>query len=109
MVERMTTLSTHILDTSLGQPAAGVTIHLLHPNQQTETHISDPGGRCRIPTSLSPGIYTLTFHTGPYFAARNQPTLYPQVSITFTIEPNQPHYHIPLLLNPYGYTTYRGS
>jgi 5-hydroxyisourate hydrolase len=109
----MTTLSTHILDTSTGRPAPGVVIDLSQRGNKRDEgdfgFVTDADGRCHLPVTLYPGDYTLTFHVGDYFAARNQPTLYPVITITFTISPGEPRYHIPLLLNPFGYTTYRGT
>jgi 5-hydroxyisourate hydrolase len=113
----MSSLSTHILDVSLGRPAAGVAMILAHlsdkPGEGDYGMVTDADGRCRYSRELSPGDYRLTFLVGPYFAALNQLTLYPEVTIAFTIaadhNQSQPHYHIPLLLSPYGYTTYRGS
>ena len=107
------TLSTHILDVTLGRPAAGVEINLCETDAKRGEgwfgFITDADGRFRMADKLSPGDYRLTFLVGPYFAALDQPTLYPEVSISFTIAEDQAHYHIPLLLSPYGYTTYRGS
>ena len=109
----MSTLSTHILDTSIGRPAAGVEMILagLHDKLGEGDYglITDADGRFRLDSDLRPGDYRLTFLVGPYFAARNQPTLYPEITIAFTIAQGEAHYHIPLLLNPFGYTTYRGS
>jgi 5-hydroxyisourate hydrolase len=120
----MSGVSTHILDTSIGRPAAGVSVSLemlgnihayekwrgmWHPVAEATT---DANGRCRLipkADTIKPGIHRLTFITGPYFAARKVATLYPEVSITFTVAEGEANYHIPLLLNPFGYTTYRGS
>jgi len=123
----MSTISTHILDTSIGRPASGVQVTLevlgiphssltgdvwrgmWHPVAES---ITDTDGRCSLtPKSdaVKPGIHRLTFITGPYFAGRKQSTLYPEVTITFTVLEGEAKYHIPLLVNPYGYSTYRGS
>jgi len=67
------------------------------------TDLLDPAER------LPPGVYKMTFKTGPYFAALNVPTFYPVVEITFAYSDPAQHYHIPLLLSPFSYTTYRGS
>jgi 5-hydroxyisourate hydrolase len=122
----MSGISTHILDTSSGRPAANVEVTLewlgaQYPPLFNETWRgqwklvasarTDSDGRARVISDgedLKPGIYRLTFVTGPYFAARKQPTLYPEVTIAFTVLAGE-KYHIPLLLNPFGYSTYRGS
>ena len=118
----MSGISTHILDTSIGRPAAGVAVTLeafgtLSGDWRGMWRLvaeatTDADGRCRLVPAkdpIKPGIHRLTFITGPYFAARRQPTLYPEVSITFTVAEGEANYHIPLLVNPFGYTTYRGS
>ena len=61
------------------------------------------------PDRLDPGHYRIDFRTGDYFAGRGQGTFYPEVSITFSVSADQAHYHVPLLLSPYAYSTYRGS
>jgi 5-hydroxyisourate hydrolase len=116
----MSGISTHILDTSLGRPAAGV--HVLLEREAPEdyaapwihcaTGITDEDGRCRplLPVEMVvAGKYRLHFAIAPYFTARNQATLYPEITIAFLVEMDGSSYHIPLLLNPFGYTTYRGS
>ncbi len=109
-------ITTHILDTSAGNPAAGVVISLQKPSgagwQTIATGITNQDGR--IPDLLAPGHqlppaeYRMIFRTGPYFRSKNLRTFYPQVEIQFNIF-DESHYHIPLLINPFGYTTYRGS
>jgi len=75
-----------------------------------EAGVTDADGRLRFATETSGGMYRLTFATGPYFAARSVDTFYPEVTITFTVEGDPSgHYHVPLLLSPYAYSTYRGS
>ena len=109
----MSTLSTHVLDTSLGRPAAGVEITLHELNckrgEGWYSFLTDEDGRYRFDLTLSPGDYYLVFQTGAYFERLGKSTLYPEVHIAFTIAAGEQHYHIPLLLNPFGYTTYRGS
>lgn len=109
-------LSTHILDTALGRPAAGVSLELakLERNVWAEigVGVSDDDGRCRTllgQHSLEAATYRIRFATAQYFAAQNFAGLYPFVDIVFTIPDPAQHYHIPLLLSPNGYTTYRGS
>lgn len=110
-------ISTHILDTSLGRPAANVTVQLCRFEFDTWTMLSqaqtDTDGRIRALLSegvkMHPGLYRVTFATAPYFAALNQHTLYPVIEITFTAREGEQHYHIPLLLSANGFTTYRGT
>jgi len=111
-------ISSHVLDTSLGRPAAGVKISLekLAPSEgwtQIGWGTTDNDGRVR--ELLAEGArleevrYRLVFDTYSYFAARNVQAFYPVVIVVFEVpDPNQ-HYHIPLLLSPFGYSTYRGS
>jgi 5-hydroxyisourate hydrolase len=108
-------ISTHVLDTSLGKPAHGVTVRFFdHVDGEWRIRAegeTDPDGRCGqlyAETSISAGTYRLCFETGPYFAANGVKALYPEVVVTFEVEEGQ-SYHIPLLLSPFGYSTYRGS
>jgi 5-hydroxyisourate hydrolase len=112
------TLSTHVLDATTGRPAAGVQIRLERgeddgwvPADQGQT---DSDGRLRLAddggsADFEPGVYRITFATGAYFGARGADTFYPEVTITFVITDRDEHYHVPLLLSPYSYSTYRGS
>jgi len=111
----MSGISTHVLDTSLGRPAAGVPVAL---ERQVGNHWQSVGqgttnqdGRTPelLSGSLVSGTYRITFDTGAYFRARGQQAFYPQVQVVFTVADTGQHYHVPLLLNPYGYSTYRGS
>jgi len=110
-------ISTHVLDTSLGRPAAGVRVHL-EQREQDEWRVVGSGetdGDGRLPNlvpdgaAIAPGEYRLTFETRQYFASLSTATLYPIVAIVFEAAAGQSHYHVPLLLSPFGYTTYRGS
>jgi len=112
----MSQLTTHILDTTQGKPAAGVLIVLY---QQTGDHwkeivrgITNNDGRIIdwLPHDLilPAGLYKLKFETGDYFKQLMIATFYPFVEVVFTIA-DASHYHVPLLLNPFGYSTYRGS
>ncbi len=109
----MSGISTHILDTSLGQPAprVGVKLERLAPGAAMLAEATtDADGRCRLlESSANAGTYRLTFQTAAYFAAQGRPTLYPEISVTFLVVEDGRNYHIPLLLNPFGYSTYRGS
>jgi 5-hydroxyisourate hydrolase len=110
-------LSTHVLDTSLGRPAAGITLTLLreeHDNWHTlNSADTDQDGRCKDLVGhfykLNTGTYRIRFETARYFASHNIPTLYPYIEITFTVTNPHEHHHIPLLLTANGYTTYRGT
>jgi 5-hydroxyisourate hydrolase len=112
----MSQVTTHILDTTRGKPAAGVTIilskgendewiELARGKTNSDGRISDLLLKERI---LETGIYKLRFETKDYFDREGIPSFYPYIDIVFDIR-NAEHYHVPLLLNPYGYSTYRGS
>jgi 5-hydroxyisourate hydrolase len=113
----MSAITSHVLDTAHGRPAAGVRIvlELLHADGwlQLGSADTDADGRARalLPAdlALTPGVYRLTFETAPYFAALRVPTFYPYVVVIVQIDSAQAHYHVPLLISPFGYTTYRGS
>ena len=110
-------ISTHILDTSLGRPAANVPVALSLMTEGTWTLLNeaatDSDGRCKnlLPESqsLQPGMYRIRFETSEYYRRNQLIGLYPYVEIVFTVSSAQQHYHIPLLLTANGYTTYRGS
>ncbi|GAA4770397.1 hydroxyisourate hydrolase [Microbacterium gilvum] len=103
-------LTTHILDAATGTPAAGVAVALAtaagDPVAAAET---DADGRAGLgPERLAPGDYTLRFETGGYFAAQGVDAFYPFVTVTFRVTGDR-HYHVPILLSPFAYSTYRGS
>ncbi len=108
-------LSTHVLDTAAGLPAAGITITLTRivDNQSTPlaTAVTNTDGRTDTPlaTELEAGTYELTFDVAPYFAERNVEAFYDTIAIRFRIDDATRRYHVPLLLAPWGYSTYRGS
>jgi len=103
------TLSTHVLDAALGRPAADVAVRLSRGGEVQAEARTDADGRVRELGDLAAGSYTVTFDTGGYFAATGQEGFYPEVAVTFTvIEPGR-HHHVPLLLSPFAYSTYRGS
>lgn len=114
-------ISTHILDTSRGRPAADVAVSLewLGANgyELLGEGRTDADGRQRTLVPLDAegkprvraGRYRINFAVGAYFAARNEKSFYPSVSIEFEIDAPDEHYHVPLLLNPFGFSTYRGS
>ena len=114
----MTRISTHVLDTARGIPARDMSVDLERHLDSGEWRViasarTDPNGRCEqlIPEGeiLSPGIYRLAFDTAGYHARQNEHGLYPIVLVTFSVRDGETHFHIPLLLSPHGYTTYRGS
>jgi len=113
----MTTITTHVLDVSIGKPAAAVSVVLDVEDlgtgwKQLGRGATDKDGRLGdllAEGALVEGTYRLTFDTHTYFADREIEALYPQVSIVFTVRDSTQHFHIPLLLSPFGYSTYRGS
>jgi 5-hydroxyisourate hydrolase len=108
----MSFVSAHVLDASVGVPAAGIKISL-HDDAGNALGVAHTDADGRVgelgPLALSPGHYRVVFATGAYFAGRGQDCFHPVVEIHFTVAEGQPHYHIPLLLSPFAYTTYRGS
>jgi 5-hydroxyisourate hydrolase len=111
-------ISTHILDIVHGRPARDVPVRLEKQNAVGDWQLltsarTDLDGRCaqlmREGEDLSPGMYRLIFGTGSYYAAQHVDTLYPVVEVTFQAREGESHFHIPLLLSPNGYTTYRGT
>ncbi|HZA03386.1 MAG TPA: hydroxyisourate hydrolase [Propionibacteriaceae bacterium] len=115
MSEHRSRVTTHVLDATSGRPAAGVEASLERQGgnswQPVTRGRTDSDGRINDfgPEALEPGVYRVTFAVGPYFAERGQPTFYPEVVIPFRIDDPEAHYHVPLLLSPFAYSTYRGS
>jgi 5-hydroxyisourate hydrolase len=112
----MTGISTHVLDTAGGRPARGVRVVLERASTEgiwnlAGEGVTDSNGRIAqllaADEPLQPGSYRLTFFTGDYF--EGQEHFYPKVALEFLVRDASTHYHVPLLLSPYGYTTYRGS
>jgi len=117
-------ITSHILDTTLGKPAQGVALHL-EQKQAGQGHtasaqwvslgqgLTNADGRVEtlLPPShvLQSGVYRITFDVASYFRAINTKSFYPEVTIVFEVERPEQHYHVPLLINPYAYSTYRGS
>lgn len=110
-------ITTHVLDTAHGRPAAGIDVVLFRVTGTLRERLgqarTDADGRVMqglLPESeFVPGVYEIRFDVEPYFAAGDSPCFYPEVAITFRVVSGQPHYHVPLLLSPFGFTTYRGS
>lgn len=113
----MSGITTHVLDTARGKPASGVPITLETRTGDVWRELgratTDGDGRARglLPegTILVPGTYRLTFATAVYFRDQGIEGFYPEASIVFDVRDAAQHYHVPLLLSPYGYSTYRGS
>lgn len=112
----MSAITTHILDTAQGRPAAGVEVTLERQQDGWRTlgrGVTNTDGRVGdlLPTSdpLESGTYRLLFAVAPYFAALGLESFYTTIPIVFEIRDSQQHHHVPLLLNPFGYSTYRGS
>jgi 5-hydroxyisourate hydrolase len=114
----MSGITTHVLDTARGRPADGVSVALETLSSGGSwvvvgMGVTDSDGRCRdlLPPDAppSPGTYRLTFDTGVYHRAHGVDPFFPHVAVVFTVADAAQHYHVPLLLSPYGYSTYRGS
>ncbi len=114
----MTGITTHVLDLVGGGPVPGLPVRLARRTdsgawQQVAEAVTDEDGRVRewrdAGGELLPGQYRLTFLTGPHFVERNVDAFYPEVSVVFLVADVGEHHHVPLLLSPFGYTTYRGS
>lgn len=108
----MSRISTHVLDAATGRPAGDVAVALMDGHgTEIATGRTDADGRVGDlgPELLERGTYRLRFATGDYFAATNRDTFYPVVSIDFEVTDPEQHYHVPLLLSPFAYSTYRGS
>jgi 5-hydroxyisourate hydrolase len=109
----MATISTHILDTSAGRPAADVALRLDHRRPggwlEVSRHTTDADGRVRDVGTVAAGTYRIRFEVGPYFEQQGASAWFPWVDIVFTVVEDAGHYHVPLLISPFGYTTYRGS
>lgn len=113
----MKRISTHILDLARGKPASGVAVQLQAKDSAGAWRVmnsgcTDPDGRCAqllAGDELAPGVYRLRFDTAAYFAGLRVESLYPSVEVTFQVREGESQFHIPLLLNANGYTTYRGT
>ena len=101
----MAGITTHVLDTAKGKPAAGVRLTLRRDEESLFVGETDADGRARLTDKAEPGTYHLLFDTGTY----NPDGFFPTATIVFRIDNPDQHYHVPLLLSPFGYATYRGS
>jgi 5-hydroxyisourate hydrolase len=109
----MSKITTHVLDTVLGKPAAGLSIRLERREQELWSEVArggtDGDGRCaNLAPGATAGIYRLTFQTGEYLSRLGRTSIYAEIAITFQCG-SDAHYHLPLLLSDNNYTTYRGS
>ncbi|MGY1741514.1 MULTISPECIES: hydroxyisourate hydrolase [unclassified Blastococcus] len=103
-------VSTHVLDAVAGRPAAGVAVRLYAGDELVAGGVTDDDGRCRLAEGeTAAGVHRLVFATGAWFAAREVATFYPEVVLTFAVADPAQHHHVPLLLSPFAYSTYRGS
>ncbi len=123
MTAGLVTFSTHVLDATTGRPAAGIWVRLERRRADggwapAAEGRADADGRLRLPGDLEPGVepdgleagvYRVTFGTGAYFEARGSASFYPEVAVTFAAAVPGEHCHVPLLLSPFAYSTYRGS
>jgi 5-hydroxyisourate hydrolase len=108
----MSHVTTHVLDAALGTPAVGIVVQLEHADgtligmgtTDADGRVTDLG-----PDALVAGHYRIVFNTAAYFLAAGQPTFYPRVAIDFDLADSASHYHVPLLLSPFAFSTYRGS
>jgi len=108
----MSFVTSHVLDTALGRPAEGIPVALIGPGGEVIASAqTDADGRVTDlgPEILPAGIYIIEFQLGGYFARSGRPAFYPRLTIEAVLDPEQGHYHLPLLLSPFGYSTYRGS
>ena len=103
------TCSTHVLDSALGRPAAGIGVRLLDAAGATLVDTrADDDGRIRFDADVAAGQHTLVVDSGGYFAAQDRATFYPEVVVAFVVTAGE-HHHVAVLLAPFAYTTYRGS
>ena len=110
----MNTLSSHLLDTTLGKPAKGIALTLTLPDGSTLSGETDNDGRFKNwalvdDGGFPAGIYNLRFHCKPYLIETHGSSFYPHIDITFELTENGGHYHVPLLISPFGFSSYRGS
>lgn len=103
-------VSTHVLDAVAGRPAAGIAVRLFAREALLAEGVTDRDGRCRLTDeATAAGTHRLVFATGPWFAEQGREAFYPEVVLTFAVQEPADHHHVPLLLSPFAYSTYRGS
>lgn len=101
-------ITTHVLDTTAGRPAQGVPVRLESDGELLGEGVTDADGRCRElgPSQVPAGVYRLVFDTDAYFAGAG---FFPEITVTFRITDTDRHHHVPVLLSPFSFTSYRGS
>lgn len=103
-------VSTHVLDSVLGRPAAGIAVRLYADQELLAEGVTDHDGRCRLVEGATAlGVHRLAFSTGQWFAEQDREAFWPEVVLTFSVAEPAEHHHVPLLLSPFAYSTYRGS
>ena len=112
----MSAITTHVLDTSRGRPTVGIQVGLQMKSGENwktlGTGLTDANGRCNNlmgDRQLEAGTYRLLFNAGAYYQSQHAETFYSEISIVFEVLHPETHYHVPLLISPFGYSTYRGS
>jgi 5-hydroxyisourate hydrolase len=112
----MSAITTHVLDTSRGRPAADLKVELHKKSgedwRSVGIAVTDENGRCSSllgDAPLAAGTYRLTFHAGSYFKSQHVESFYSDIPVIFEVRDARTHHHVPLLLSPFGYSTYRGS
>lgn len=114
----MSAITTHVLDTARGCPAAHIPVRLERRGRAGDWEAvgrgeTDDDGRLRVlypeGSPLAPGVYRITFQTHSYFESLDVAAFYPEVVVVFEAAPGETHYHVPLLIGPFGFTTYRGT
>ena len=112
----MSAITTHVLDTSRGRPATDLKVELHKKSgedwKSIGAGVTDENGRCNAllgDALLAVGTYRLTFHAGAYFHAQRVESFYSDIPVAFEVRDARTHYHVPLLISPFGYSTYRGS
>jgi len=103
-------VSTHVLDSVTGRPAMGIAVRLYADRELLAEGVTDDDGRCRLAEGATGlGAHRLVFATGQWFAEQDREAFWPEVVLTFSVAEPAEHHHVPLLLSPYAYSTYRGS
>jgi 5-hydroxyisourate hydrolase len=107
----VTVITTHVLDVGRGRPAAGITVTLEQGDRVVGNGTTDDDGRISsmAPDQVAAGTYRLRFATGAYYDAQAVDHFHPEVTVDFTVGDSEQHVHVPLLLSPFSYSTYRGS
>jgi 5-hydroxyisourate hydrolase len=101
----MSGITTHVLDTARGRPGAGIAVELWQGDQLRRAATTDADGRARLADTIEPGTYRIVFKISTYF----DECFYPEAAVTFVVRDAAQHYHVPLLVSPFAYSTYRGS